>query len=205
MCSLFLCHPVCRRSSWLTVKGEGEGGAKSFNGNKACIICSMIYWIKTCIIMLDPQCVVDDPCLYSVPMIPGRGVTKRCRLSLLNKSALVIRESKCREWGELRGLSQWVQLCTSRDMEPNQPMFPGQRDLVGKQERIDAMELLGATFVDKKRDMLGALGLWKRAMEERWELCCVCRILGFWKRVRFLLLDSWAMEERGALCSGLSC
>jgi hypothetical protein len=43
----------------------------------------------------------------------------------------------------------------------------GQRDLVGKQERIDAMELLGATFVDKKRDMLGALGLWKRAMEER--------------------------------------
>jgi hypothetical protein len=55
-------------------------------------------------------------------------------------------------------------------MEPNkliQPLFPGQRDLVGKQERIDAMELLGATFVDKKRDMLGALGLWKRAMEER--------------------------------------
>ena len=35
------------------------------------------------------------------------------------------------------------------------------------QERIDALELLGATFVDKKRDMLGALKLWKRAMEER--------------------------------------
>ena len=34
-----------------------------------------------------------------------------------------------------------------------------QRDLVGKQERIDALELLGATFVDKKRDMLGALKL----------------------------------------------
>lgn len=45
----------------------------------------------------------------------------------------------------------------------------GQRDLVGKQERIDALELLGATFVDKKRDMLGALGLWKRAMEERYQ------------------------------------
>ena len=43
----------------------------------------------------------------------------------------------------------------------------GQRELVGKQERIDALELLGATFVDKKRDMLGALKLWKRAMEER--------------------------------------
>ena len=45
----------------------------------------------------------------------------------------------------------------------------GQRELVGKQERIDALELLGATFVDKKRDMLGALKLWKRAMEERSE------------------------------------
>ena len=28
-----------------------------------------------------------------------------------------------------------------------------QRELVGKKERIDALELLGATFVDKKRDM----------------------------------------------------
>jgi len=45
----------------------------------------------------------------------------------------------------------------------------GQRDLVGKQERIDALELLGATFVDKKRDMIGALNLWKRAMEERFQ------------------------------------
>jgi len=44
----------------------------------------------------------------------------------------------------------------------------GQRELVGKQERIDALELLGATFVDKKRDMLGAFKLWKRAMEERY-------------------------------------
>merc|ERR1712158_267889 len=44
-----------------------------------------------------------------------------------------------------------------------------QRDLVGKQERIDALELLGATFVDKKRDMLGALKLWKIAMEERYK------------------------------------
>ncbi len=36
-----------------------------------------------------------------------------------------------------------------------------------KSERIDALELLGATFVDKKRDMLGALRFWKLAMEER--------------------------------------
>ena len=42
-------------------------------------------------------------------------------------------------------------------------------DLVSRQERIDALELLGATFVDKKRDMLGSFKLWKRAMEERYE------------------------------------
>nr|XP_033811194.1 protein fem-1 homolog A [Geotrypetes seraphini] len=32
---------------------------------------------------------------------------------------------------------------------------------------IEALELLGATFVDKKRDLLGALKCWKRAMEMR--------------------------------------
>merc|ERR1719460_3055789 len=42
-------------------------------------------------------------------------------------------------------------------------------NLVSRKERIDALELLGATFVDKKRDMLGALKLWKRAMEERYK------------------------------------
>lgn len=35
-------------------------------------------------------------------------------------------------------------------------------------ERIDALELLGATFVDKKRDLLGALKYWKRAMGLRY-------------------------------------
>jgi len=48
-------------------------------------------------------------------------------------------------------------------------------ELVSRQERIDALELLGATFVDKKRDMLGSYKLWKRAMEERYddgELVC---------------------------------
>ncbi|XP_069481614.1 protein fem-1 homolog C [Ambystoma mexicanum] len=35
-------------------------------------------------------------------------------------------------------------------------------------ERINALELLGATFVDKKRDLLGALKYWKRAMEMRY-------------------------------------
>jgi len=48
-------------------------------------------------------------------------------------------------------------------------------DLVSRKERIDALELLGATFVDKKRDMLGSYKLWKRAMEDRYvdgELVC---------------------------------
>ena len=40
-------------------------------------------------------------------------------------------------------------------------------DLVKCRDKIDALELLGATYVDKKRDMLGALKFWKLAMEER--------------------------------------
>ncbi|XP_039758269.1 protein fem-1 homolog CG6966 isoform X1 [Pararge aegeria] len=39
--------------------------------------------------------------------------------------------------------------------------------LVTRQQRIDALELLGATYVDKRRDMVGALALWKRAMAYR--------------------------------------
>lgn len=39
--------------------------------------------------------------------------------------------------------------------------------LVTRQQRIDALELLGATYVDKRRDMVGALALWKRAMDYR--------------------------------------
>ncbi|XP_066963868.1 protein fem-1 homolog C isoform X1 [Macrobrachium rosenbergii] len=42
-------------------------------------------------------------------------------------------------------------------------------DLILKKDKIDALELLGATFVDKKRDMLGALRFWKMAMSERYE------------------------------------
>ncbi|XP_016419013.1 protein fem-1 homolog A isoform X2 [Sinocyclocheilus rhinocerous] len=36
-----------------------------------------------------------------------------------------------------------------------------------REHRIDALELLGATFVDKKRDLLGAMRYWRRAMELR--------------------------------------
>ncbi|XP_053595910.1 protein fem-1 homolog CG6966 isoform X1 [Microplitis demolitor] len=40
--------------------------------------------------------------------------------------------------------------------------------LVSRKEKIDALELLGATYVDKKRDMIGALDCWKRGMNERY-------------------------------------
>ena len=62
-------------------------------------------------------------------------------------------------------------------------------DLVSRQERIDALELLGATFVDKKRDMLGSYKLWKRAMEDRWEwlhsveIWEIFRHLDFWNNL----------------------
>ena len=41
-----------------------------------------------------------------------------------------------------------------------------------KAEKIDALELLGATYVDKKRDMLGAINFWRQAMEERYSDDC---------------------------------
>lgn len=41
------------------------------------------------------------------------------------------------------------------------------RNECSKTERIDALELLGATYVDKKRDMLGAVNFWRQAMEYR--------------------------------------
>lgn len=41
-------------------------------------------------------------------------------------------------------------------------------DLISRKDKIDALELLGATYVDKKRDMLGALRFWKMAMSERY-------------------------------------
>lgn len=37
-------------------------------------------------------------------------------------------------------------------------------DSVHRKEKIDALELLGATYVDRKRDMLGALEYWNQAL-----------------------------------------
>ncbi|XP_053995584.1 protein fem-1 homolog CG6966 isoform X1 [Hylaeus anthracinus] len=50
--------------------------------------------------------------------------------------------------------------------------FISMTNLVSRKERIDALELLGATYVDKKRDMITALELWKRAMDERYRDDC---------------------------------
>lgn len=41
-------------------------------------------------------------------------------------------------------------------------------ELVLIKDKIAALELLGATYVDNKKDMMGALGFWKRAMELRY-------------------------------------
>lgn len=41
-------------------------------------------------------------------------------------------------------------------------------DTLSRDDRIAALELIGATFVDKKRDMVSALAMWRRAMEERY-------------------------------------
>jgi len=40
---------------------------------------------------------------------------------------------------------------------------------ISDQEKIDSLHLLGATFVDKKRDLLGALNFWRRALEMKAE------------------------------------
>ena len=40
-------------------------------------------------------------------------------------------------------------------------------DLVLPHQRIDALELLGATYVDKKRDLHKAKKLWLEALHER--------------------------------------
>ena len=53
------------------------------------------------------------------------------------------------------GHTQIVEYLISRD------------DLIARQDKIDALDLLGATFVDKKRDILGAVKFWKLAMEDR--------------------------------------
>jgi len=40
-------------------------------------------------------------------------------------------------------------------------------NLVSRKEKIEALELLGATYIDKRRDLIGGFDLWKQAMDLR--------------------------------------
>lgn len=44
------------------------------------------------------------------------------------------------------------------------------KHLVSRKEKIEALELLGATYIDKKRDLIGGFDLWKRAMDLRFNV-----------------------------------
>lgn len=43
-------------------------------------------------------------------------------------------------------------------------------NLVSRKEKIEALELLGATYIDKKRDLIGGFDLWKQAMDLRFNV-----------------------------------
>ncbi|VVC30501.1 Hypothetical protein CINCED_3A007650 [Cinara cedri] len=43
-------------------------------------------------------------------------------------------------------------------------------NLVSRTEKIEALELLGATYIDKKRDLIGGFDLWKQAMDLRFNI-----------------------------------
>jgi len=43
-------------------------------------------------------------------------------------------------------------------------------NLVSRKEKIEALELLGATYIDKKRDLIGGFDLWKQAMDFRFNI-----------------------------------
>ncbi|XP_042335398.1 protein fem-1 homolog A [Sceloporus undulatus] len=54
-----------------------------------------------------------------------------------------------------------------REEEPDGACENRPRVYCTREAAVEALELLGATFVDKKRDLLGALKHWRRAMELR--------------------------------------
>ncbi len=66
---------------------------------------------------------VQYPSNHSVDFTLKPEAIKRCRLSLLTNSAprKPTSPNSGGRGGGMRGLSQWVQLCTSRDMEPIDP------------------------------------------------------------------------------------
>ncbi|KFO77594.1 Protein fem-1 A, partial [Cuculus canorus] len=64
---------------------------------------------------------------------------------------------------EVEGCERCCASASSRDEEQAPHVF------CSREAAVEALELLGATFVDKKRDLLGAHKYWRRAMELRCE------------------------------------
>lgn len=63
--------------------------------------------------------------------------------------------------------------------------------IVSREDKIAALELLGATYVDKKRDMVNALQFWRRSMEERYvDLKKRSRVVAVFFRIAFLSFNS---------------
>lgn len=74
---------------------------------------------------------------------------------------------KCNARMERDGYGMTPLLAASVTGHTNIVEYLAHQPHTSREERIDALELLGATFVDKKRDLLGAMKYWRRAMELR--------------------------------------
>ncbi len=68
---------------------------------------TITFWLRLCLYYYSLSSIGNGAAING----GEQGVTKRCRLFWLTNSALVY-EPKCGGRGELRGLSQWVQLYT---------------------------------------------------------------------------------------------
>uniref|UniRef100_A0A146PRA1 Fem-1 A n=1 Tax=Fundulus heteroclitus TaxID=8078 RepID=A0A146PRA1_FUNHE len=74
---------------------------------------------------------------------------------------------KCNARMERDGYGMTPLLAASVTGHTNIVEYLAHQPRTSREERVDALELLGATFVDKKRDLLGAMRYWRRAMELR--------------------------------------
>ncbi|XP_029105277.1 protein fem-1 homolog A [Scleropages formosus] len=74
---------------------------------------------------------------------------------------------KCNARMERDGYGMTPLLAASVTGHTNIVEYLAHQARTSREERVDALELLGATFVDKKRDLLGAMRYWRRAMELR--------------------------------------
>ncbi|XP_034038912.1 protein fem-1 homolog A [Thalassophryne amazonica] len=74
---------------------------------------------------------------------------------------------KCNARMERDGYGMTPLLAASVTGHTNIVEYLAHQPRTSREEGIEALELLGATFVDKKRDLLGAMKYWRRAMELR--------------------------------------